>query len=98
MNFILEDILGALKGFAELIASGVVVVINLLFGGIETALNGVLLLLPSLPETVAPPEFVETINWFFPVGTVVSVATGLLVSYGIFLGIRWLLVKTGVIG
>lgn len=98
MISLLESIFGVVEKFGELIESGFITIINLFFAGIEGTLNTVLAVLPTLPETIPPPEYVETINWFFPIGTVVSVATGLLVSYGIFLGIRWILVKTGVIG
>jgi hypothetical protein len=98
VNFILEGILGVVEKFAEIVAAGAVTVLNLLFGAFEATVGAALALLPALPEIIAPPEFVGTINWFFPIGTIVSVATGLLVSYGIFLGIRWLLQKSGMIG
>lgn len=98
MNFILEGISSLLGKMAELVAAGGIIILNLLFAGVENAVNAVILLLPSLPEVIPPPEFVETINWFFPIGTVVSVATGLLISYGTFLAVRWILAKAGMIG
>lgn len=98
MGFILQGILELIEKIGEAIIAGGIVILNLLFTGLEAAVNGVVALLPSLPEIVPPPEYVEDVNWFFPVGSIVSIATGLLVSYGIFLGVRWLLVKTGLIG
>ncbi len=51
--------------------------------------------LPSLPSVPSPPSMISAINWFFPIGTIVSVATSLGVSYVTFLAIRYVFRKVG---
>lgn len=70
---------------------------NALMSVVEAVFSTAVAVLPSLPTEVGPPGFLESINWVFPVGAVVSVATTMTVSYGVFLGIRWAFKKAGVL-
>jgi hypothetical protein len=63
--------------------------INLLF----TAIEGLWLLataLIPLPEPPSPPEFITSINWFVPIGSIISIATPIVTAYIAFLVIRWI--------
>lgn len=59
------------------------------------ALFGLASALIPLPEEPAPPEFISQINWFYPIGALISIATPIVLAYGSFLAIRWILVKIG---
>lgn len=48
--------------------------------------------LPPVPEV---PEYISAINWFFPIGTIISVVTPVLAAYITFLAIRWVYQKSG---
>lgn len=64
-------------------------IINLIF----TAIEGLWLLataLIPLPEVPSPPEFISAINWFFPIGALISVATPIVTAYIAFIAIRWI--------
>lgn len=56
------------------------------------ALATVLIPLPSEP---APPQFIAEINWFYPIGALISIATPIVVGYASFLAIRWIYAKVG---
>lgn len=63
--------------------------INLLF----TAIEGLWLLataLIPLPGSPSPPEFITSINWFVPIGSIISIATPIVTAYIAFLVIRWI--------
>jgi hypothetical protein len=61
----------------------------------ELALEAASAVLPGLPEVVRPPEFVEAINWFFPLATLLGVAATLLAGYVTWMGVRWVYKKYG---
>jgi hypothetical protein len=64
-------------------------VINLFFSAVE----GIWLLAVSLiplPAVPGPPEFITAINWFFPIGAIISIATPIVAGYIAFLLIRWI--------
>jgi hypothetical protein len=93
----------------EILTSAVEVLLNIpeyfvwametVANGFFTAVEGLLLaaiaVLPGLPEVVAPPEYVTAINWFFPLGGVLAIATPLVTAYITFLGVRWVFRKVG---
>jgi hypothetical protein len=56
------------------------------------ALASALIPLPEAPEA---PEQIAEINWFFPVGAVISIATPLVTAYVSFLAVRWIFSKVG---
>lgn len=62
------------------------------------ALQGIVILaaeLVPLPAVPSAPEWVSEINWFFPIGAIITVGTPILLGYIAFLGVRWILVKVG---
>jgi len=69
-------------------------VFNLLMSAILAvfALATALIALPSEPS---PPEFIAEINWFIPIGAIISIATPIVAGYIAFLAIRWILNKMG---
>ena len=68
---------------------------NLIFSGIEALLILTVEILPSLPENSGPPEYIEAINWFYPIGAILSVAAPMLAAYITFLGVRFIFNKLG---
>lgn len=49
----------------------------------------------GLPEEPAPPAFISSINWFFPIGAVITVMTPVVIGYASFLAVRWIFSKVG---
>lgn len=68
--------------------------INLLFSGAEVLFIATEELLGSLPTPEAP-EFIEEINWFFPIGLVLGIAAPILVGYITWLGVKFIFKKMG---
>ncbi len=92
---LLSDLLGVFESIGDYILYAIESFINVFFEGIEGLLVAAVAILPKLPETITPPGYLEEINWFFPVGTVIAIATPLLSAYVIFLGVRWIFNKIG---
>lgn len=69
--------------------------INVFFLAIQGLLLLSVAILPELPETISPPGFVTAINWFYPIGTIISLVTPMLTAYVTFLGVRWIFNKLG---
>lgn len=89
MLTILQSILEAFLNLPTFVLYAIESVINLIF----TAIEGLFLIasaLIPLPEEPAPPEFISAINWFFPVGAVISIALPIMAGYVAFLLIRWI--------
>ncbi len=63
--------------------------VNLIFSGIEDIFIAATSLIP-LPSVPSPPEYITAINWFFPIGAVISIATPIVAGYVLFLAIRWI--------
>ena len=86
MIWVLQQILCAIKILAMTIVSLLVGVLNLLIAAVGAFANLVVWLLPGFPE---PPQWdsriVEGINYFYPVGTVVSGMLVFVMLYGVFL-------------
>lgn len=93
----LEWILSTVEAFGTLVLWGVETAINAGLAALAAAFAAAVALLPQLPEVVTPPRFIGYVNWFFPVGAVVTVATSMLSAYVVFLGLRWIFKKVGVI-
>jgi hypothetical protein len=72
-------------------------VINALSYVFEDTVLAAIALLPGLPSTFTPPTFLGWLNWFYPVGAVMSVATSLVAAYVTFLAIRWIMKKAGIL-
>jgi hypothetical protein len=90
----LEDILSFVENIPGYILYVAESFINLIFSGI-TAIFTFATSLISLPGIPSPPGYVSEINWFFPLGAVISVATPIVTGYTAFLLIRWVYQKTG---
>jgi hypothetical protein len=91
----LEDIWGVISNIPLYILYVFETGINLIFAGVQLLLEGASEVLPGLPATISPPEWVEAINWFFPLGTVLGIATTLLAGYVLWLGVSWIFRKVG---
>ena len=97
MISILEDLLSVVENIGNYILFAAETVVNSVLSSFQLAVEAAVFLLPSLPETFAPPTILGWLNWFFPVGAVMSVATGLSLAYVSFLAVRWLFKKAGVL-
>lgn len=97
MISLLEQIVEFFGSIPDYILAGAVEVLNGFFTVVEVALIAFLSLLPTMPSIVPPPSSVAMANSILPVGAVVSVATPLLVVFGVWLGGSWILRKSGVI-
>ena len=82
-----------LSSIGEAILWGIESLVNLVFEGVQLIFNVVSVI--GLPEEPAVPEFIENLNWFFPVGAIVTIMSPILFGYGAFLLVRWLYQKTG---
>lgn len=90
----LKNILEVLTNIPAYILYAIETMINLFFTAVEGLFSLTQLLLPELPE-VSPPEYITEINWFFPVGAIISIATPLVSAYVIWLSIKWIYKKMG---
>jgi hypothetical protein len=90
----LGGILEAIENFPTYVLAGVETLLNLFFEAIQVAVDAAVALLPSLPE-IGPPAFLESINWFFPIGALLPLFTSVMTGYVVFLGVRWIFSKVG---
>lgn len=95
MIAILQDLVELIENFPTYILSGIESVINAFFSLIQVALEGANALLGGLPEVITPPKYISEINWYYPVGTLLSVATPFVTLYITWLGISWIYRKYG---
>lgn len=58
---------------------------------LETAVAAALAILPSLPSEPEAPAFIEDINWFFPIGSVIAIGVTALGLFLTFLTVRFIL-------
>ncbi len=89
MLLLLQNIIEEVLYIPAYILEAAETFINLFFAGIESVWLAATSLIP-LPEVPAPPEFVSAINWFFPIGAVISVATPIVAGYVVFISVRWI--------
>ncbi|HEX3911012.1 MAG TPA: hypothetical protein VHW67_09965 [Solirubrobacteraceae bacterium] len=85
----------AVEAVGGYIIYGGVEVLNGLFDVFQAVLDAAGGILPELPETTSPPEFVTAINWFFPLAALLAVAGGLVACYVTWLAIKWVYKKYG---
>jgi hypothetical protein len=95
MLSLLGNLVEIFLNIPEYILYAIETVINLFFLSIQGLLLTAVVVLPGLPETVTPPEYLEEINWWFPLGGLLAVVAPLLSAYVIFLGVRWIFNKAG---
>lgn len=67
---------------------------NLLFEGVQAVFETATSLIPLPSEPGAPP-LIHEINWFFPVGPVITIMVPIVSGYVIFMAIRWILKWSG---
>lgn len=95
LSFIGELVAKAVEAMAGVVLFAILTSINGLFAIVQLILDGLAAITPSLPSVSAPPEWVAAINWFFPLVTLVGIATTLAVSYAAFLAVKWVYKKYG---
>jgi hypothetical protein len=89
MLTLLRNIVEAVLNFPQYVLWAVETFINLVFVAFEASWATATSLIP-LPAVPSPPEFVSAINWFFPIGAVISIATPIVAGYISFLAVRWI--------
>jgi hypothetical protein len=89
MLSLLQNIIEIVGFLPEYILDGIEQVINLFFAGVQALWEAAVSLIP-LPEIPAVPEYISAINWFFPVGAVISIMVPVMIGYIAFLAIRWI--------
>lgn len=97
MTWLLQGIYDVLAQLVCWIMTALVLTLNLLLAAIGLLLEGAVFLLPDMPTLPAlPSEFATAlawVNWFFPVGTAVSIVTFLLTAWVLWqtvvLLLRW---------
>ena len=89
MLSLLQNIIEIVGFIPEYILDGIEQVINLFFAGVQAIWEAAVSLIP-LPEVPAVPEYISSINWFFPVGAVISIMVPVMIGYIAFLAIRWI--------
>lgn len=67
---------------------------NLFFSGIQSIFNLAISIIP-LPAIPSPPPLIHEINWFFPIGAVITIMTPIVIGYIAFLAVRWILKWSG---
>lgn len=94
---LLENLLEIFENIPAYILYALEEFVNGLFGIIQLALEAAVLVLPELPEVYTPPKYVAEINWYYPVGTLIGIATPLFTAYIAWLGVSYLYRKFGAI-
>lgn len=92
---ILSNILEIFENIPQYIEYAAETVINGFFSVVELALEAASAVLGNLPEIYHPPKYIGEINWFYPVGELLALATPLIAAYVLWLGISWLYRKYG---
>jgi hypothetical protein len=87
---LLKAILCAIQTVAAAIGALVVIIVNLIIGALGLLLDGLLLLLPNMPEEpVGPPGGVlGFLNWVVPMGALVSGLAAMILIWLVWLAIR----------
>jgi hypothetical protein len=95
-------VLGLLQDIVELFEN----IPQYILYAIETSINGWLLLiqlaleadnklLGGLPSIYTPPGYVSEINWYYPIVTLLGVASPFVTAYIAWLGFSWFYRKIG---
>lgn len=90
---ILDAFLCLITLFADLVAKGCVIVLNLLIVGIAASAGAILAVLPNMPAFPTRSPDWQWLNWFLPVSSLVSLlGTGLglmLLWFGYRVVLNW---------
>jgi len=95
MLSILDDIIEVISFIPDYILYALETLINGFFSLIQVALEAANALLGGLPGVITPPGYLEEVNWYYPVGTLISVATPFVTLYIAWLGISYIYRKYG---
>lgn len=90
----LESIIEIIGYVPEYIVYAIETVFNL-FSSAIGAIFAAATSLIELPGVPSPPDFIEAINWFFPVGAVIAIMVPIVTGYVTFLAVRWIYAKVG---
>lgn len=85
---LLGNIIEVILNIPSYILFAIESIINVFFAGVQ-GLFGVVGII-ALPGEPAVPEFIEELNWFFPVGSVITIMSPIVVGYVAFLLVRWI--------
>lgn len=91
---LLQDIIEAVEYIPMYFLYAIETVANLFFSAIQGVFSTATSLIP-LPSVPPAPEYVTAINWFFPIGAVISIMTPVVAGYISFLAIRYILKWAG---
>lgn len=97
MISLLENVVEIISNLPEYLLYVFETALNGWFDIIQLALEAANEHLGGLPEIVSPPGYVSEINWYYPIGTLIGVATPFLTAYLVWLGISWIYRKFGAI-
>lgn len=94
---LLENLVEIFENIPGYILFAIEEFVNGFFALIQLALEAAVLVLPELPEIYTPPKYVAEVNWYYPVGTLIGIATPLFTAYIAWLGVSYLYRKFGAI-
>lgn len=94
MLSLLSDIIEVISFIPNYFIYALETVWNLLMDSITGIFTIATSLIP-LPSIPSVPEYIAEVNWFFPIGSIITVVTPVLAGYIAFLAIRWVYQKTG---
>lgn len=94
MISLLTDIFEIFENIPAYILFALETLVNLFFSAIESVWSLATSLIP-LPSVPSAPSFISNLNWFFPIGSVVTIMAPILTAYISFLAIRWIYQKAG---
>lgn len=94
---LLEDLVDIITNIPAYILYAIEQFVNGFFTLIQAAMEVAILVLPGLPEIYTPPKYLSDINWYYPVGTLLGVASTLFTAYIAWLGVSYLYRKFGAI-
>lgn len=90
---LLEDLVDLIGNIPDYFLYAMETVANLFFSAVSVLFTAISII--SLPSIPTVPEYISSINWFFPLGAVIAVMSPLVIGYTAFLLVRWIYKKTG---
>jgi hypothetical protein len=94
---LLENIIEIFENIPAYILYSIETFVNAFFALINVVIEGILLVLPGLPEIYHPPKYLAEVNWYYPAVTLIAYATPFFTAYIAWLGVSSLYRKFGAI-